>query len=243
MSILNNTIRNGNFTSSQIWKLTKLGKDGKSFGAPALTYIKEKKYEQKLKRSLSTDVSTRPILWGKFLEPRVHDLLPNSYEHINDETLVHPKFSYWVGSPDNKNVSQSTICDTKCYQPKAFAEYVDNLQLAHDTGDISIFKDNHPEEYWQLTSNAILSGMENIEAIVYMPYESELMEIRMAAENFDGDDQFKYRFIYECDKRELAYLPDDSEYKNLNIFRFPLNKMDVIFLTQQVQKAYTLLTL
>lgn len=243
MSILDNKSRNGNFTSSQIWKLTKLGRDGKSFGAPALTYIQEKKWERKLKRSLSTDVSTRSILWGKFLEARVHDLLPKSYQHINEETLVHPKYAFWLGSPDNKEESSSTICDTKCYQPKAFAEYVENLQKAKETGDLSFFRDNHPEEYWQLVSNAILSGSKNIEAIIYMPYESELAEIRQEASELDTDEPWKYRFIFECDKRELAYLPDDSEYQNLNRFRFELDPKDVEFLTQKVIQAARLLIL
>lgn len=34
--------RIGRFTSSQIWKLTTKDRTGKSFGAPALTYIEEK---------------------------------------------------------------------------------------------------------------------------------------------------------------------------------------------------------
>ena len=39
-------MRNGNYSSSEIWKLTTLDKKGDSFGKPALTYIKEKQFEQ-----------------------------------------------------------------------------------------------------------------------------------------------------------------------------------------------------
>ena len=62
MSILGNIARNGNFSSSKNYNLLKVGKDKVSFGAPALTYIKQKKHERKMKRSISTEVDTRPIL-------------------------------------------------------------------------------------------------------------------------------------------------------------------------------------
>ena len=74
-----------------------------------------------------------------------------------------------------------------------------------------------------------------------MPYESELEEIRAEAENFDSVDQYKYRFIAESTKHQLAYLPNDSEYKNLNIFRFPLNKEDAFLLENKVIEASLLL--
>lgn len=241
MSILKNKIRNGNFTSSKIFNLLKLAKDQKSFGAPALNYIKEKQWERKLGRSLNTDVSTKPILWGRFLEKRVHDLLPLSYEWINDETLQHPKYEFWVGSPDNKEWSTKTVCDTKCPGPKAFCELVDNLKLALKYKDISYFRDNHEDYYWQLVSNACILGADNIELIVYMPYESELPDIRLAVEEFDSFDQYKYRWIAESAKEELSYLPDGGEYKNINRFRFALDRMDAIKLEGKVISANRLL--
>ena len=74
-----------------------------------------------------------------------------------------------------------------------------------------------------------------------MPYESELEEIRAEVENADLEEPWKYRFITESLKCELAYLPDDSEYKNLNIFRFPLDKLDANLLTQRVLEASLIL--
>ncbi len=232
MSILENIIRNGNFSSSKNYNLLKLAKDQVSFGAPALTYIKEKKYERKLKRSISTEVETRPMLWGSFLEGRIHNLIGMEYEHVNDVTLVHPKYDFWVGSPDFKIQSKKVVSDSKCPQPKAFCELIDNCSKG-----IEAFKKEHDDYYWQLVSNACILGSEFIELIVYMPYESELQEIRSEAENFDGLDQYKYRFIAESSKNQLAYLPDDSEYKNLNIFRFPLDKGDAILLESKVIAA------
>ena len=236
MSILENTIRNGNFSSSKIFNLLKVGKDKTSFGAPALNYIQEKKYERKLKRSISTDAETRPTLWGKFLESRVHDLLGMEYEHTNDISLVHSKYPFWVGSPDFLDRKAKVVSDSKCPQPKAFAELVENCSKG-----VEVFKAEHEDYYWQLVSNALITDSEFIELIVYMPYESELPEIRLEAENFDSVDQYKYRFIAESSKHQLAYLPDDSEYKNLNIFRFPLNKADAFTLESKVIEASLLL--
>lgn len=236
MSILENQIRNGNFSSSKIFNLLKVGKDKVSFGAPALNYIQEKIYERKMKRSINTDAETRPTLWGSFNEFRVHNMLPMGYEHINDITIAHPKYPFWVGSPDCKNVKESVVSDMKCPQPKAFCVLIDNCSQGMD-----IFKAEHEDYYWQLVSNACILGMDYIELIVYMPYESELEEIRAEAENFDGLDQYKYRFIAESSKHQLAYLPNDSEYKNLNIFRFPLDKGDAILLESKVIAASIIL--
>jgi hypothetical protein len=215
----------------------KLSTYKKSFGKPALTYIKEKQYERKLKRSISTDVETRPMLWGKFLEPRVHNLLGMEYEHVNDLSLTHSKYKFWVGSPDFLDRKNKVVSDSKCPQPKAFCELIENCSKG-----VEVFKSEHEDYYWQLVSNALITGSEFIELIVYMPYESELPEIRLEAENFDSVDQYKYRFIAESSKHQLAYLPDDSEYQNLNIFRFPLDKNDAFLLENKVIEASILLS-
>lgn len=241
MSITENRNRIGKFTSSEIYKLMTEDRKGTGFGAPALTYIKHKKIEKKLKRSINTDVSTRPMLWGLFCERRVHALLPLTYQYTFDETLDHPKYDFISGSPDLINNIEDVVADIKCPQPLAFAELVDNLTMAVKTNDISYFKDNHPNYYYQLLSNALITGKNFIELIVYMPYESELEEIRAEVENADLEEPWKYRFITESLKCELAYLPDDSEYKNLNIFRFPLDKGDAILLESKVIAASIIL--
>lgn len=232
MSIILNTNRIGNLSNSKIYKVFESKK-------VLSTYIAEKNIERKMKRCLSTEVNTRSTLWGKFLEYRVNDMLHTNYILTSDLTITHPIIKHWVGSPDFLNNIESVNPELKCYQPKAFGEYVDMLESTK--GDTEIFKNSHPEEYWQLVGNAILTDSKYIEAIAYMPYESELTEIRMEAENWDGEDQYKYRFIYECDKTELAYLPNDSGYKNLNIFRFELNQNDVKLLTDKVIECGKLL--
>lgn len=237
MTITENKNRIGCFTSSEIHKLLTVTTNRIDFGKPALTYIQEKIYERKLKRSLDVEASSRPMLWGKFLEKRVHDMLSTNYIYVYDQTIKHPTILTWSGSPDLLNDIEDVCSDIKCLQPKKFCEVVDDLTACVLTGNVLMFKENHPDKYWQLVSNAIIAGKKNIELIVYMPNESELDEIRHAAANYDEEDQFKYRFIAECPRSELAYLPDDSEYKNLNIFRFPLIESDANLLTQKVLAA------
>jgi len=49
---MNNKKREGNYTSSKISKLCMSNKKGDDFGAPAFTYIEEKRIESKMKRCL-----------------------------------------------------------------------------------------------------------------------------------------------------------------------------------------------
>lgn len=237
MSITQNIIRVGNFTSSNIHKLMVKGKGELGFGAAAITYIKSRNVERRLGRSLEIEKSTRAMLWGKFLEKRVHDLLPLDYETCSNASVAHPKYDYWVGSPDNKNESQKVVGDTKCYEPENFCAYVDVITQK----DVKLFREEFPKEYWQLVSNACILGYDFIEPIAYMPYESELSIIREMAENNPDNDFWKYRFIAEAPLSELPYLPDGGYYKNLNIVRFDIPQEDKQRLTEAVEKAGTLL--
>lgn len=234
---MNQKLRHGRFTSSEIWKLMTDGKTKGTFGKPALTYIKEKQAEKRLGRSLNTGGKSKDMIWGSFLEQRVHDLLPTSYELISDTTFIHSKYEFWAGSPDNINKENKIVSDIKCLQPKGFCEYVDGLN-----NGVEFFKNEFPDKYWQLVSNACIlnsNGIEikYIEPIVYMPYEDELHEIRLSAENTELDEPWKYRWIYESDKSELAYIPKDSKYSNLNIFTFELDQSDVKLLESKVIEA------
>jgi hypothetical protein len=264
-SICENTLRIGNFTSSEIYRLIGVGKremtkdellarpksgPGSSsklieshsvMSETALSYIQEKKYELRLQRSLTLEKYSRPALWGKFVEARVHNLLPTCYETLSNVTTKHPTVESWSGSQDSIIRNEKVMCDIKCYEPKNFCEYVDALTLAKSTGDLSQLKKDFTKEYWQLISNACIWGFDYIEAIVYMPYFSELIEIKEMAMNYDGIDQYKYRFIAESSHTELPYLNDGGYYKNLNIFRFEALQSDKDLLTAKVIEASKLL--
>ena len=262
MSILNNEIRIGRFTSSQIHRLCGAGKremteaelaarpkkgtgsktttieDYSILSDEAKNYIAEKNIERKIGRSLFLEKQTRATLTGHYLEQRVHDMLPTSYRLIGKKSLAHPQHPYWVGSPDNDCAKESVVGDTKCYEPKAFTEYVDCLSK----NDIALFKSEFPQQYWQLLSNACILGMDNIEAIVYIPYFSELEEIRQSVLDLDAEDEKKkYGFIAYSHYNELSWIADGCGYKNLNIFRFVAPQEDKTFLTNRVLSASKLL--
>lgn len=240
MSIIQNTRRHGNFTSSNIYKLLSKDKSGKDFGVPALGYIEEKNIERRLGRSIATDSYSRDMAWGLFLEQRVFDLLPFGYSLESQTTDMHPTIDCWAGSKD-LIVYGVKVSDIKCYQPKNFALYSDAI----NEGDLDKFKENFPKEYWQLVSNAIINEVPKAEAICYMPYKSEIEAIQYMAANYEGDKpQGHYLFIHESKAphySDLAHLPDGGYYKNLNIFEFTVPQDDIDLLTEKVLLARELL--
>lgn len=227
-----NQDRVGKFSSSSIHKLMSNGKGG-GFGAPAKTYIQEKKYELLLGRALENEKDAKPTSWGLLNEQRVFDLLPTSYVLEVHKRYEHPSNPFWCGSPDI--VSDTFTGDIKCpFTLKSFCEAVDSF------GDVDKFKEAKPEWYWQITSNCILTGKSVGEIVVYCPYQKELQEIRDAANLVEGQ-QNKYAFINYLEDDQLPYLVEGKHYKNLNIFRFDIPKEDIDFLTQRVVEATELL--
>lgn len=226
-SVLQNDLRNGNFTSSQIFRL---------FGSATVrnTYIQNKRIERRMQRSLEIDKYSQSAAWGTFLQYRVFDLVPEFDYVLNTEntTVKHPEIDYWVGTHDLIK-PKVKIGEIKCYEPKNFALYVDALLKK----DLAVLKKECPEEYWQIVSNCSIHNLSIGEAICYMPYKSELPQIREMVENYDGNDQWKYRFIYEKQDIELAHLPDNGYYKNLNCFEFEIPKEDIELLKDAVVKA------
>src|SRR3954467_9148443 len=113
MSITENKLRIGNFTSSNNFKLLTLAKNGISWGKPALTYIEEKNLERKMGVSLETETYTQDMAWGTFLEQRVHNMLGLEYKLSSSETDRHPTIEFWCGSKD-LIVAGEKISDIKC---------------------------------------------------------------------------------------------------------------------------------
>ena len=231
--MLENKERIGNFTSSEIYKLIKKGR-GKNdlFSAAGMTYIKEKKIEKRMGRSIQVESYSRSMAWGIFMEMIVFSKIGLEYKIESKDTDLHPTINGWSGSKD-LIVPNKKIADIKCYELKKFALYTGAILK----GDLNEIKQDFPKEYWQLVSNAIINDVPNAEIITYIPYESELEEIRQMAENYDRADKWKYRFIYESDKISLPYLPDGGYYKNLNYFEFEVPKEEKELLTERVLEA------
>jgi hypothetical protein len=226
-----NPIRNGRFTSSCIGKLMTKDRSGKGWGKPALNYMQEKIFERKLGRSLNSDTNAKPTSWGNLVEQRAFDLLGTEYRLLSAETIVHADYPFWCGSPDG--VKENTVFDIKApYTMKSFCQMaecqtIQKLIDAHDEGETY---------FWQLVSNAILTGVDKAELIVYCPYRWELEEIREMANNYIGD-QNKVAFINWASDDDLPYLPDGCAYKNLNVIAFDVTDEMKQALTNKVIAA------
>lgn len=239
--MIDNIERIGNFTSSNVYRLCASTVKGEVTAA-FYTYVQEKMFERSLGRSLEMGAYSQSMAWGSFLEKRVNDNLGNAYIMVHKQTNVHPTHKFWTGSPDFDCPTLDKIAELKCFEPKNFASYVTALL----TEDLSVIKKEHPKEYWQIVSNACIKGYNKGEAIVYMPYQSEMKEIKELAEDPDylaeiGLEPWQVRFIVEKEISQLATLPDNSKFKNLNIFEFEIPVEDKIFLTKRIIDANNLI--
>lgn len=237
MSITLNTARVGNFTSSQIGKLTTTGRGAEGFGSGAITYINEKYLERQLGRSLGVEMDSKVTSWGHLCEIRVNDLLGLEYQHRSNKTVIHPEYDFWSGSCDFI-VPERLIAECKAYQPKNFTEY----SLAIVRGDIDFLRSEFSMEFWQAVSNAIINQVPIAELICYMPFEFELDEIRQLARDMVEQGKYQYKWIIDAEKQYLPYVPNESKMRSFNRFQFEVLKSDVDFLTERVIKANKLLT-
>lgn len=218
-------MRTGNFTSSEIGALMSNGKKEGSIGAPAFTYIEECNMERRLGRALDSEVNSKPTDWGNCCESYVFSLLGLEYSTISKQSIVHPDYDYWAGTPDSICYGQeNTVVDVKCpFTLKSFCQLVDGWQK----GGILGIRANHKDGdkfYWQLVSNACLTGCNFGELIIFCPYENELGAI----------DKRLYPWMAYS---ELPFLIEGRHYKNLNKFRFDIPETDKIALQNRVVEA------
>lgn len=224
--------RIGRFTSSQIYKLMAKGRGGK-MSAKTLTYVEEVLMERLLGRLLNHDVSGRAASWGSALEGRAANMLDLfEWSYQPQETILHPTCDWWCGTPDL--VSKIAVGDIKCpYTLKSFVQLADICLMADPNALLKKF----PEYYWQLVSNAILTGTDEAWLFVYCPYKSELESVRDGISQLDDmAAQTDYQWIVFSRDDQLPWIPDDGYYKNLVSFSFKVPKEDILHLAEKVTK-------
>lgn len=241
--MITNQNRVGRATSSEIAALM----NPKKFN----TYVAEIQMERMLGRAIETETQAKPLQWGKFLEKRVFNLLGLEYTLSSTETDLHPVYGdIWAGSKDGtREGKERAVTDIKCpITMKSFCQLVMPLYLGYDgikamkyiregfTHEGIAYKkhDKGEDYYWQLVSNACINETEYAELIVYMPYLSELDEIRRDAEG-------EIYWIWGAANDELPSIPDDGIFRNVNIIRFKVPQEDKDSLTEQVLKVRSLL--
>ncbi len=266
-------LRNGNITSSEVVNLLSTGsrdmteeelaqykKDNPGSrkktiecwpGKAAITYLNQCNMERRLGRSLDNELDAKPTNWGKFVEILLFKLLDGDYTYNSNDTLVHPDFDYWVGTPDGFKLTENkTVIDAKCpFTLESFCKLVGPLYNGFEgmdamnalregyTDKTGLFQPAHPDAekyYWQLVSNACIDDCSHAELIIYCPYESELSVIQAAAAQ--SGEPMAY-FIANGSKKSLPYIPDDGFYQNINIISFEIPQSDKYFLTETVKKA------
>lgn len=226
--------RVGNFTSSQIWKLMTNGRGRDAWSKVALTYIEEVGMERELGRSLNSNETSRPTSWGSVIEGYVAGMLDNlEWSYQPDTTLTHKDISEWKGTPDL--VGAGKVADIKCpYTLKSFVK----LARICKSGNAEKLLDEFPEYYWQLVSNAILTGSHIAELIVFCPQERELDQIREYISNLDDTNlQTESQWIAFSSDDRLPWIPAESQLKSLNSLVFKVNEEDKEKLTNRVKKA------
>jgi hypothetical protein len=250
--MVNNANRIGHLTSSEIVNLFSRGKremtaeelalrpkSGKGssvkyieegFGDGALTYIAKKRMERRLGRGLNDVGTAKPMLWGKNAEKVCFDLLGKEYQLSSLETIEHPEYTWFAGSPDGRN--EDAVLEIKCpFTVYSFCTFA-------DCKDISEIREKHPDGekyYWQCVGNSILLDLNYSELIIYCPYKSELNLVREEAEN--AWNLNKVAWIALSDDEDLPYIPDNGHYKNLYKFRFEIPKSDKELLTNLIIEA------
>jgi hypothetical protein len=224
--------RIGTFSSSSIWKLMTNGKAKDSLGKPALTYIKEKRYESKLGREIANEQGKRPTSWGDLVEQVAFVQLDNVENANEKERLSHPDLP-WTGQPDYTNIE--LVGDIKC--PFSLLSFCEMYEI--ETGEE--LKTIKPEYYWQLVSNSILANKQECELTIFVPLQEQLELIRELSKSIDGEEQNKFAWVNWAQDNELPYLLPDSYYKPLKQIKFTPSEQDKKDLIKRVTLATELL--
>lgn len=223
-------MRHGNFSSSEIWKLCTTDRSGKGFGKPALTYIEEKRYERKLGRPIKNYSHSTETAWGTMLEEFAFNHMDLDYNLVSSDRITHPEIECWNGVPDVKSLD--LVGDIKCcFTLLSFCQMC-------EIDTVEKFKDEKPEYYWQLVSNAILTDRKKAGLFLFVPYQDELEEVRRIA---SMQDDLPVGWLVNAPDNRMPYLIRGGNYTNLHEFIFEIPESDKEFLTNRVIEAQKLL--
>lgn len=225
--------RVSNFSSSAIHALTSSGRAKGSIGKPFETYVRDKVIEYKSGRAINNDHSARPTTWGTYAERFAFKKIGIEYKLDSKKRVFHERINRWCGATDL--LSNEKVGDIKCpYTLTSFGSLVESLSECDESEIGEVLKKEKKEYYWQLVSNAILNDKNIGELILFMPYKSELQEIKDSVQHYVGKDIHKFIWIANSLDEELPYLEDECEYKSIYSFSFDIPKEDKAFLTERV---------
>lgn len=208
----------GKFSSSKISNLIPLAKKKDSiFSNSGLTYIRSIVIEN-IKKKSKPEIDALPLIWGKSIEQFCFEQLGLEYVLESKKVIHHPTIKKWCGTPDG--FKKDVVYDIKC--PWTLESFFDLILC--DT--IEKLKEEYPEYYWQLVSNACLGNTDKAELIIFCPKEKQLSEL------MDYLPENSKLLFYED---SFPLLPDDI--KNLFIFDYIIPESDKIFLEKRIKEA------
>lgn len=217
-------IRTGIPTSSKMWRVMSEGRTKGEPGAQFYSYLEEKRFERQLGRCLFSEHNAREAAWGQALEGFVYEkYLSTEYWLQSKKTIVHES-KLFAGSPDVDDVK---VGDIKC--PWTLLQFM-RLRENCLNGGVENFKKEHPDHFWQLVSNSILTKRDIAEIIGFCPKRSQLGDVdtvgtvRYHVDNIDDENPFKYKFIIDCQDKELPFIPDESPVDPIVRFEFEVKE-------------------
>ena len=223
------------------------------FGEAGLTYILETNIERMLDDTIDAEFDSKPTSWGTHLEQFVFGKLGLDYTSQTDVTIQHPTIEYLCGSPDgfHEDETERAVIDFKApFTKKSFVQLVLPLYcgltgfeamnalrngFTHNGFDYPKHKEGE-KYYYQLVSNAIITGCDFAELIVYMPYTMDLAAIKLAADGIPS-----LYWMNFTDESAIPCIKDDGKFKDVNIYRFKIPAEDKELLTEKVLLAGKLL--
>lgn len=215
--------RAGNFSSSSIWKLMTNGKAKGSVGKPFQTYVKQKVYEARIGRQLENEAYSHATSWGNLVEQVAFAQLSNVKNGNLLERFKHP-FHRWSGQPDY--LSAEIVGDIKC--PFTLLSFCELYEI--NSGEE--LKEQKPEYYWQLISNAILTNKKVCELTIFCPLEEQIELIRQLAEQ-----EKEAQWVFYANHNQLPFLAKTDYYKPIKQIKFTPTEEDINALIERVKKA------
>ena len=221
-------------TSSEIYRACA-GNKVESPNKPFYTYAEEKALEKMLGRSLSVQVSARPLAWGSLMECVVYEGMGLGYAMTHKQTIISKYFpNIHSGTPDL--IADNKIGEIKCPFLKNY------MLLAIDIlkEDIEVLKKNHAEYYWQMVSNAILTKKSRVELICFIPKRKELLEVFELIHTEEFLEKYNLNvsdYVYYTPENieSFNYMPDECEFPNLTKFEFEVPMDDIMFLQARIK--------
>jgi hypothetical protein len=217
------TKRAGAFTSSEIYKLVARHKKTGEYLVSRDSYINKVFMELQYNCPMSSYGDSRPTIWGKLLEKWYMAQIELGTPTPTD-TLTHPECPLWKGTPDMIYKQEKMVGDLKCPSD------LERFAIAYECkGDIDKLRATYKEGekyYWQLMSNAVLTGSDKCKLVFYVPSEADIEEPKTGIRAYSDDGEGKHHWVLFSNYYELPHVPKESSLPNQVVIEWQVDKIE-----------------